>query len=217
MQKLVQEIHLWQSGVSHPFLFTLDTLARFLPVISSEVRGRWEKAPVVLRVKVGHDGDGLHWLCLFGAVGRVQGKWMKQKHLKLFCTLHIDQFCLFFCISNDLRQVGFLPKQAGPNRKYSLEWDDLWCKNILHFGAFLSARSRVKEVRCTCQPSASNCTCLWQINRSSCSLTTTWHIYRCSSGFSLCFLLKCHNNLLHLPWEDDVSMFLGSIRLWWKP
>lgn len=39
MQELVQEIHLWQEGVSHPSLFTLtlSALARFLPVISSEV------------------------------------------------------------------------------------------------------------------------------------------------------------------------------------
>lgn len=69
----------------------------------------------------------------------------------------------------------------------------------------------------SCQQSASNCTCLWQLNHSSCALTMTWHIYRCSIGFSLRFLFKCHNNLLHLHWEDDVSMFLGSVRLWWKP
>jgi len=39
MQELVQEIHLWQEGVSHPSLFTLSltdsALARFLPVMSA--------------------------------------------------------------------------------------------------------------------------------------------------------------------------------------
>lgn len=100
MQELVQEIHLWQGGVSHPSLFTLDTLCFSRVSARDLVRGQrslWNSACG----SKGEGGSWWWWITLIRLVRCCRAcsvKSMKQRHLKLFCTLHIDQFCCLFFV-----------------------------------------------------------------------------------------------------------------------
>jgi len=109
MQELVQEIHLWQEGVSHPSLFTLSltdsALARFLPVMSA-----WNSACG----SRGKGGSQRWWITgtLIRLVLCCRGVFKDREWNRSIWNyfVHFIQIsfivCLFF-ISKDSRQLDF--------------------------------------------------------------------------------------------------------------